>query len=77
MSESELDLKEATRRPEVVQKLFDQLIVESGSKQYRIEVLKAELLELNQKLFNLSKEYQNALQIHTPKISGINQEASQ
>ena len=57
-------LKAQTRPPDQVKRLFDAFLLEAGDRQYKIEILKAELREINQKLFTLGKEYQRGLEIY-------------
>ena len=61
------ELKKSTPAPEVIQAQINVLMSSVGSKAFQTEVLKAELLQDNQKLYNLHKQLEQSKKIHAPK----------
>jgi hypothetical protein len=61
------ELKKSTPQPEVLQAQINVLLNSVGTKTFQSEVLKAELLQDNQKLFNLHKQLEQSKKVHGQK----------
>jgi hypothetical protein len=61
------ELRKTIPSPDILQSQIDKLFIQVGFKNYQREVLKAELLQDNQKLFNLHKQLDQSKKIHAQK----------
>lgn len=52
------------RKPEQVQQEYLKLCGMAGDKQYRIEVIKAELIQINEAIYKLNKEFDTSKNVH-------------
>lgn len=68
------DLKKAftvPREADVIAKEYSELCTMAGDKGYRMDVLKAEIQQLNQKLFELNQEHTASRAYYAPRTEPV------